>query len=155
MNGLLISTPETPAIDPDTRGATTIREQLTKHRADASCAACRRKMNPPDLALESYDIIGGWIRLGGARFLIYQANSPFSDSRRGMLHGFLSNSSSCAKYSNLKTDRVNCSRYGVVRRTQDPDRDAHVVKKPSFKPKSVGRAAGWLGNKCTSNRDLP
>ena len=49
-----------PAIDPDTRGATTIREQLAKHRADTSCAACHRKMDPPGLALESYDVIGGW-----------------------------------------------------------------------------------------------
>ena len=52
--------PGVPAIDPDTRGATTIREQLAKHRADASCAACHRKMDPPGLALESYDVIGGW-----------------------------------------------------------------------------------------------
>jgi hypothetical protein len=48
------------AIDPDTRGATTIREQLDKHRADTSCAGCHRKMDPPGLALESYDVIGGW-----------------------------------------------------------------------------------------------
>jgi len=52
--------PGVPAIDPDTRGATTIREQLAKHRADTSCAACHRKMDPPGLALESYDVIGGW-----------------------------------------------------------------------------------------------
>jgi len=51
--------PGVPAIDPDTRGATTIREQLAKHRSDASCAACHRKMDPPGLALESYDVIGG------------------------------------------------------------------------------------------------
>jgi hypothetical protein len=52
--------PGVSAIDPDTRGATTIREQLDKHRADASCAACHRKMDPPGFALESYDVIGGW-----------------------------------------------------------------------------------------------
>ncbi len=52
--------PGVTAIDPDTRGATTVREQLDKHRADASCAACHRKMDPPGLALESYDVIGGW-----------------------------------------------------------------------------------------------
>ncbi|MEI6712986.1 MAG: DUF1592 domain-containing protein [Verrucomicrobiota bacterium] len=52
--------PGVPAIDPDTRGATTIREQLDKHRADASCAACHEKMDPPGLALESFDVIGGW-----------------------------------------------------------------------------------------------
>jgi hypothetical protein len=52
--------PGVSAIDPDTRGATTIREQLDKHRADASCAGCHRKMDPPGFALESYDVIGGW-----------------------------------------------------------------------------------------------
>ncbi|RFC48758.1 MAG: Protein of unknown function DUF1592/DUF1588/DUF1587/DUF1585/DUF1595/Planctomycete cytochrome C [Verrucomicrobia bacterium] len=49
-----------PAIDPDTRGATTIREQLARHRTDASCAACHLKMDPPGFALESYDVIGGY-----------------------------------------------------------------------------------------------
>jgi hypothetical protein len=52
--------PGVPAIDPDTRGVTTVREQLDKHRADASCAACHEKMDPPGLALESFDVIGGW-----------------------------------------------------------------------------------------------
>ena len=47
------------AIDPDTRGATTIREQLAKHASDASCAACHRMMDPPGFALESFDVIGG------------------------------------------------------------------------------------------------
>ncbi|MCA1962499.1 MAG: DUF1588 domain-containing protein, partial [Prosthecobacter sp.] len=49
-----------PAIEPDIRGATTIREQLDKHRADASCAVCHAKMDPPGFALESFDPIGGW-----------------------------------------------------------------------------------------------
>jgi len=47
------------AIDPDTRGATTIREQLAMHSSDASCAACHRMMDPPGFALESFDVIGG------------------------------------------------------------------------------------------------
>jgi hypothetical protein len=46
------------AVEPDTRGATTIREQLDKHRADASCAACHRKIDPPGFALESFDVVG-------------------------------------------------------------------------------------------------
>ncbi len=48
------------AIEPDTRGATTIREQLAKHRNADSCAACHQYMDPPGFALESYDVIGGW-----------------------------------------------------------------------------------------------
>ncbi len=48
------------AIEPDIRGATTIREQLAKHRMDASCASCHSKIDPPGFALESFDVIGGW-----------------------------------------------------------------------------------------------
>jgi hypothetical protein len=49
-----------PAIEPDIRGAVTIRQQLDKHRADAMCAACHRKIDPPGFALESFDVMGGW-----------------------------------------------------------------------------------------------
>jgi mono/diheme cytochrome c family protein len=62
----ILGTPPPPppenvsAIDPDIRGATTIREQLAKHRSVESCAACHRKMDPPGFALESFDCIGGW-----------------------------------------------------------------------------------------------
>ena len=48
------------AIEPDIRGATTIREQLAKHRNVESCASCHRKIDPPGFALESFDVIGGW-----------------------------------------------------------------------------------------------
>jgi mono/diheme cytochrome c family protein len=50
--------PGVGAVEPDTRGATTIREQLDRHRADASCAACHRKIDPPGFALESFDVVG-------------------------------------------------------------------------------------------------
>jgi hypothetical protein len=62
----LLGTPPPPppanvsAIDPDIRGATTIREQLARHRQDAACAACHARIDPPGFALESFDVIGGW-----------------------------------------------------------------------------------------------
>jgi hypothetical protein len=52
--------PSVGAIDPDTRGATTVREQLDKHRNDASCAACHAKIDPAGFALESFDPVGGF-----------------------------------------------------------------------------------------------
>ncbi len=52
--------PGVSAIDPDTRGATTVREQLDKHRADVSCAACHAKIDPAGFALESFDPVGGF-----------------------------------------------------------------------------------------------
>lgn len=49
-----------PAVEPDIRGATSIRDQLAKHRQDDSCAACHRKIDPAGFALENFDVIGGW-----------------------------------------------------------------------------------------------
>ena len=52
--------PPVAAVEPDIRGAVTIRQQLAKHRDDASCASCHSKMDPPGFALENFDIMGGW-----------------------------------------------------------------------------------------------
>ncbi len=52
--------PDIPAIEPDIRGATTIRQQLDKHRSIASCNSCHQHIDPPGFALESFDPIGGW-----------------------------------------------------------------------------------------------
>ena len=52
--------PSVPAVEPDIRGAETIRELLKKHRADASCASCHTKIDPPGFALESFDVMGRW-----------------------------------------------------------------------------------------------
>jgi hypothetical protein len=65
IDRLLGEPPEPPpanvaAIEPDVRGATTIREQLAKHRDHAVCASCHRRIDPPGFALESFDVIGGY-----------------------------------------------------------------------------------------------
>ncbi|MEE2989030.1 MAG: DUF1592 domain-containing protein [Planctomycetota bacterium] len=52
--------PDVPAIEPDIRGAVTIREQLEKHRESPTCAECHRKIDPLGFALENFDAIGGW-----------------------------------------------------------------------------------------------
>ncbi len=51
---------DVPAVEPDIRGATTIRNQLAKHRQVETCAACHVKIDPPGFALENFDVIGGW-----------------------------------------------------------------------------------------------
>jgi hypothetical protein len=61
----LLGTPPQPpppvdAIEPDIRGAVTIRETLAKHRDVASCASCHQHIDPPGFALESFDPIGGF-----------------------------------------------------------------------------------------------
>jgi hypothetical protein len=52
--------PDVPLIEPDASGATNIREQLGKHRANETCAACHRKIDPYGFALENFDAIGCW-----------------------------------------------------------------------------------------------
>ena len=52
--------PSIPAVEPDTRGATTIREQLDKHRTLPSCNACHAKIDPAGFALENFDVFGAW-----------------------------------------------------------------------------------------------
>jgi hypothetical protein len=49
-----------PAVEPDIRGARTIRDLLARHTADASCATCHKLFDPVGFALESFDICGGW-----------------------------------------------------------------------------------------------
>lgn len=49
-----------PAIPPDTAGTKSIRERLVAHKADASCAGCHAKIDPPGFALENFDPVGRW-----------------------------------------------------------------------------------------------
>ena len=52
--------PSVPAVEPDIRGAATIRELLAKHREDAACSSCHQRIDPPGFALESFDVMGRW-----------------------------------------------------------------------------------------------
>jgi hypothetical protein len=70
-----------PAVEPDIRGATTIREQLAKHRSTPTCNACHAKIDPPGFALENFDVIGGWRE---AYRSIGNGKPVFIDGRRMM-----------------------------------------------------------------------
>ena len=52
--------PSVPALEPDLRGAVTIRQQLDKHRSQETCSACHAKIDPAGFALENFDVMGGW-----------------------------------------------------------------------------------------------
>jgi hypothetical protein len=52
--------PSVPAVEPDIRGAKTIRELLALHTKSRSCAGCHARFDPVGLALENFDIFGGW-----------------------------------------------------------------------------------------------
>ena len=50
--------PGVGSIEPDTRGATTIRETLAKHQTVEACAVCHRRIDPPGFAMECFDPVG-------------------------------------------------------------------------------------------------
>ena len=52
--------PDVDPIEPDTRGVTTIRAQMEKHRDNPTCFECHRKIDPLGLSMEHYDYVGAW-----------------------------------------------------------------------------------------------
>ena len=50
--------PNIPGVEPDIRGASSLRELLDKHRNVASCASCHNHIDPLGFALESFDVTG-------------------------------------------------------------------------------------------------
>ncbi len=52
--------PGVPGVEPDVRGASTLRELLDKHRDQENCRACHANIDPPGFALESFNPIGGF-----------------------------------------------------------------------------------------------
>lgn len=83
----LLGTPPTPPpadvepLDPDVRGAKTIRDRLRKHRSVATCYDCHRKIDPMGFALENFDPIGRW-RDRYNRRLQVDAAGELPDGRR-------------------------------------------------------------------------
>lgn len=52
--------PGVPAVEPDVRGAKSIRQLLALHTKSAACAGCHAKFDPVGLALENFDVFGRW-----------------------------------------------------------------------------------------------
>jgi Protein of unknown function (DUF1592)/Protein of unknown function (DUF1588)/Protein of unknown function (DUF1585)/Protein of unknown function (DUF1587)/Planctomycete cytochrome C len=52
--------PGVPAVEPDIRGAKTIRDVLAMHTKSNTCSSCHAKFDPVGLALENFDIFGRW-----------------------------------------------------------------------------------------------
>ena len=71
---------DVPAIEPDTSGATSIRDLLDRHKADTSCASCHRKIDPPGFVLENFDPIGRW----RDHYPVYQKSGNSVVARKGL-----------------------------------------------------------------------
>lgn len=70
---------DVPALDIDTSQATSIRETLAAHKKLESCASCHRDIDPPGLALENYDAIGGWRTLYAGNKTPIDASAEMTD----------------------------------------------------------------------------
>jgi len=74
--------PNVPAIEPDIRGAKSIREQLAKHRSIESCASCHVKIDPPGFALENFDAAGLWRTRYGRKGAKIDPSYMLADGRK-------------------------------------------------------------------------
>jgi hypothetical protein len=52
--------PDVESIDPDVRGAQTVKDLLEKHRSVQACADCHAKIDPYGFPLEYFDPVGGY-----------------------------------------------------------------------------------------------
>lgn len=52
--------PGVPAVEPDIRGARSMRDILALHTKSATCASCHARFDPVGLALENFDVMGRW-----------------------------------------------------------------------------------------------
>jgi hypothetical protein len=61
--------PVVPALPEDHEGAapTSVRDRLTLHRANPTCASCHNRIDPLGFALENFDALGRWRDMDGGK----------------------------------------------------------------------------------------
>lgn len=124
----LLGTPPSPPppdiepLEPDTRGVTTIRELMVKHRENATCYECHRKIDPLGLGMENFDHLGSWRDR-------YQKKSPIDPSGEMIDGTKFSGVDGIRKYLKTRPDQfTHCLTeklmiYALGRRTGFTDRD--------------------------------
>ena len=113
----LLGTPPHPppptigAIEPDIRGAVTIRETLAKHRKVKSCANCHQHIDPPGFALESFNPIGG--------FRTRYRTTGKGDWSKHRIHGRWINEYRLAREVDSRGVTANGQEFAGIRRFRD------------------------------------
>ncbi|MCM8531714.1 MAG: DUF1592 domain-containing protein [Lentisphaeraceae bacterium] len=88
MENLLGTPPPAPPADveplePDIRGATTLVEQLKKHREMESCSSCHKRIDPLGMPLENFDAVGKFrTDYGGKKKLAVEATTVTSNGTK-------------------------------------------------------------------------
>jgi hypothetical protein len=72
--------PDVPELDQKEAKATTLRERLEQHRANAVCAACHAKIDPLGFAFENYDAVGMYRKKEGNKDI--DASGTLPDGRK-------------------------------------------------------------------------
>jgi hypothetical protein len=61
----------------------TLRQRMERHRADASCASCHRRMDPLGFGLENFDAVGAWRDHDGGQSIDASGKLPGGRAFRG------------------------------------------------------------------------
>ncbi len=134
--------PNIPAAEPDASGATTIRQIIELHRADSACAGCHAKIDPPGMALETFDAIGAQ----RTHYLKPDQKPGLAIDSSGKLKGGSSFSGIGELRTLLAKDDVGLARslarqfliYGTGANTNFVDRDALDAVVATTKPTTYG-----------------
>jgi hypothetical protein len=116
-----------------------VRERMEEHRANPTCAACHKMMDPIGFALENYDVVGVW-RTNDSGFKIDPTGQMFDGAK---LDGPASLRQALLNHSDvfLSTFTENLLAYGMGR-VLDPH-DMTAVR-------TIMRDAGKNGNRFSS-----
>jgi hypothetical protein len=132
----LLGTPSPPppanvsAVEPDIRGAKTIREQIAMHRDHDMCNRCHQKIDPPGFAMESFDVIGAqreWYRTRGNGKYIKQTIHPHSTQNVQYQRGIDVDASGAMPDGRLFADVVEYKRLLTEDKTLAPRTLTHML----------------------------
>jgi hypothetical protein len=81
--------PDVEPLEPDTRGATTLRQRLEKHRNVEACADCHSKIDPYGFPLENYGPTGRhrenyYVRVRSAGLSFFKKSGKFKKQDHGI-----------------------------------------------------------------------
>jgi len=76
--------PDVPELDPKETKATSLRERLEQHRANAVCANCHAKIDPLGFAFENYDAVGVFRKMEGNKAIDVSGTLPNGRTINGL-----------------------------------------------------------------------
>ncbi|MCA9055781.1 MAG: DUF1592 domain-containing protein, partial [Planctomycetaceae bacterium] len=75
--------PDVPQLKRSKKEKKSLREQLSQHRENPTCAACHNLMDPLGFALENFDVLGRWREVDGEATIDASAKLPSGEEFTG------------------------------------------------------------------------